>query len=184
MWESQTYKSLLKNQPITAPHIKVRASNLFRQPLRLSHSLLPNWNLFWKLNLSAGRSRSPLINKMLSLSLGLSHLRSQAETSPAPLPMDANRIKPFVVHVFLHSPNVESTTGKHLLCHLMDSKRHWDNNDIVLQMPKGQIRSFETFRKVSFVLLWAFNLAKCLHKLNVKEKNKDYSISGVHTYKY
>lgn len=36
-------------------------------------ALLPNWNLFWKLNLSVGRSHSPLINKMLSLSLQLHH---------------------------------------------------------------------------------------------------------------
>lgn len=42
-----------------------------------SHSnrlpLLPKWNSFWRLNLSSGRSRSPLINEMLSLSLRVSN---------------------------------------------------------------------------------------------------------------
>lgn len=69
--EAKLLKSLVKNQPITVLPIKVRASIVFKQPLCLYLSLLPNWNLFWKLNLSVGRSHSPLINKMLSLSLQL-----------------------------------------------------------------------------------------------------------------
>lgn len=63
---SQTYKTCLCwEQPATALQIKVRASNLLRQPLSLSLSLLQDRVLFLTLNLSLVRSRSPLINVIL-----------------------------------------------------------------------------------------------------------------------
>lgn len=63
---SQTYKTCLGwEQPSTVLQIKVRASNLLRQPLSLSLSLLQDRILFLTLNLSVVRSRSPLINVIL-----------------------------------------------------------------------------------------------------------------------
>ena len=63
---SQTYKTCLGwVQPAAALQIKVRASNLLRQPLSLSLSLLQDRILFLTLNLSVVRSRSPLINVIL-----------------------------------------------------------------------------------------------------------------------
>lgn len=58
-----SYKTcLVKEQPVTVLQIKVRASNLFRQSLSLSLSLLQDRVLFMTLNLSVVRSRSLLIN--------------------------------------------------------------------------------------------------------------------------
>lgn len=63
---SQTYKTCLGwEQLATLLQIKVRASNLLRQPLSLSLSLLQDRVLFLTLNLSVVRSRSPLINVIL-----------------------------------------------------------------------------------------------------------------------
>lgn len=63
---SQTYKTCLGwEQPATVLQIKVRASNLLRQPLGLSLSLFQDRVLFLTLNLSVVRSRSPLINVIL-----------------------------------------------------------------------------------------------------------------------
>lgn len=82
---SQTYKTCLGwEQPATVLQIKVRASNLLRQPLRLSLSLLQDRVLFLTLNLSVVRSRSPLINVILfyisHFSWAAGTLRSQART--------------------------------------------------------------------------------------------------------
>lgn len=82
---SQTYKTCLGwEQPSTVLQIKVRASNLLRQPLSLSLSLLQDRVLFLTLNLSVVRSRSPLINVILfyisHFSWAAGSFRSQART--------------------------------------------------------------------------------------------------------